>query len=296
MIEQSTIAALETAPNIEALLDGYRAEGAIDGLPAPMPRWDIYKTLEAKGLLHVFAARSDGVLAGFIILLFAPHPHYLEPLATSESFFVAKTHRMSRLWLKLLKAVEDKATALGAPAFRVSAPLGGRLCEVLPRMGYVATNQTFLKRLERNSIAVIPAMSDAAIATVRRMESMAAEQPQVAIATVHRFHAGLYARTIKVPSGVMITGVLVKVATLLVVDGDCLAYIGNDQPLHLKGHQVLPASAGRKQAFFALQDTTLTMILASAAKTVDEVEREFTDEADILLSHRGVNRVLVTGE
>ncbi len=293
MIEAITIAALEAAPNIEALLEDYRAEGAIDGLPAPSPRWDTYRTLEANGLLHVFAAPCAEGLAGFIILLFAPHPHYREPLATSESFFVAKAHRMGGLGLKLLKAAEDRAAELGAPGLLVSAPLDGKLFEVLPRLGYAATNRTFFKPLERRAI---PAMSVAAIETVRRMEMLASAQEQVGIWTVHMLHGGIYARTIKVPSGVMITGVLVKRATVLIVEGECLAYIGEDQPLRLKGYNVLPASAGRKQAFFALGDTNLTMILPTAAKTVAEVEREFTDEADILLSRRGLNRVLVTGE
>ncbi|CAN5192002.1 hypothetical protein BH10PSE6_BH10PSE6_16910 [soil metagenome] len=144
----------------------------------------------------------------------------------------------------------------------------------------------------------IPAMSPAAIDKVRQLEQLAGAQPQVPIVTGHVIHGGLYARTICLPAGVMITGALVKRATLLIVSGDARAYIGDDEPLRLQGYTVLPASAGRKQAFVALADTHLTMLLPTQARTVEDVEREFTDEIEILLSRRDAdsNHVTITGE
>jgi hypothetical protein len=60
---------------------------------------------------------------------------------------------------------------------------------------------------------------------------------------------------------------------------------------------VLPAAAGRKQAFLAQADSHITMIFATAARSVAEAEREFTDEADNLVSRRaGGNRIVITGE
>ncbi|MBN9086239.1 MAG: hypothetical protein J0J01_04985 [Reyranella sp.] len=146
--------------------------------------------------------------------------------------------------------------------------------------------------------ARIDAMSPAAIDQVRRLESLARGLPQVAIETGHALHAGLYARTVRVPAGVVITGVLVKIATLLVVDGDVLVHVDDGPPLRLQGHHVLPAQAGRKQAFFAQADTHITMIFASGATGVAEAEQEFTDEADLLVSRRdaGSNRIVNTGE
>jgi hypothetical protein len=144
----------------------------------------------------------------------------------------------------------------------------------------------------------IAAMSASAIDQVRRLESLAMQLPQVAIETEHVLHAGLYARTVRVPAGVVITGVLVKIATLLVIDGDVLVHVDDGPPLRLQGRHVLPARAGRKQAFFAQADTHITMIFASDAATVAEAEQEFTDEADSLVSRRdaGSNRIVNTGE
>ena len=143
----------------------------------------------------------------------------------------------------------------------------------------------------------IPAMSEAAIDKVRRLESLALETPQIAIDTQHVIHAGMYARTVYVPAGVMITGALIKIATLLVVHGDADVYVDGES-IRLEGYNVLPASAGRKQAFVALTDLHLTMIFPSRAKNVADAELQFTDECDRLSSRRDVdsNRTIITGE
>lgn len=132
----------------------------------------------------------------------------------------------------------------------------------------------------------IPAMTPAAIDRVRLLEGERAALPQVPIRTEHLLHAGMYARTVYVPAGVLITGVLIKVATVLIVEGDALIYLGHEKPLEVAGYNVLPASAGRKQAFVARSDMRLTMIFPTTAATVEEAEREFTDEVDLLASRR----------
>jgi hypothetical protein len=142
----------------------------------------------------------------------------------------------------------------------------------------------------------IPAMSADAIGQVRRLESEAIQRQQIPIATSHVLHGGMYARTILIPAGVLITGVLVKVATMLIIQGDATVYVG-DGEMRFTGYMPLTASAGRKQAFAAHADTYLTMIFPTAAKTVDDAERQFTDEFDLLASHRDDrNHVLITGE
>jgi hypothetical protein len=143
----------------------------------------------------------------------------------------------------------------------------------------------------------IAAMSDAAIAQVRALESLARTMPQVTLETGHVLHGGLYARTLRVPAGVMITGALVKVATLLVIEGDVVVRLDGES-VRLGGYSVLPASAGRKQAFVAVSDTHITMIFPTGARTVAAAEAEFTDEVDKLASRcdGARNTVIITGE
>lgn len=143
----------------------------------------------------------------------------------------------------------------------------------------------------------IPAMSEVAIDNVRQLETYTLKAPQSEIPTSHIIHGGMYARSIMIPAGVVLTGALIKVATVLIVHGDCIVYIG-DEAKQLSGYQVFAASAGRKQAFVAKTDTYLTMIFSTDAKTVTEAEEWFTNEAHLLMSRHvdAENHVVVTGE
>lgn len=147
MIQKSTVAELEAAPNIAALLAEYASESAIAGLPPPSAKVETYRHLESVGMLHVLSAISDGELIGFITVLASALPHYSATVAVSESFFVAKAHRNTGAGLKLLRAAENKARELGSPGLLVSAPYGGDLFKVLPRVGYSETNRVFFKKV-----------------------------------------------------------------------------------------------------------------------------------------------------
>ncbi len=131
----------------------------------------------------------------------------------------------------------------------------------------------------------LDALSSVALETVRRFETEALKHPQVPIRTEHTFHAGLYARTILIPAGVVLTGALIKIPTLLIVHGD-VQVTTSEKPIRLTGYTVLEGAAGRKQAFVALTDTHLTMLFATTAPTLEAAEAEFTDETALLLSRR----------
>ena len=123
---------------------------------------------------------------------------------------------------------------------------------------------------------------------MRELERAALVLPQTPIPTEHVFHAGMYARTIRIPAGVMLTGALIKIPTILIVSGDVLIY-GKDGPQRCAGYHVALGQCGRKQAFYAIQDTYLTMLFPTGATTVDAAEREFTDEYEKLFSRKERN-------
>lgn len=150
----------------------------------------------------------------------------------------------------------------------------------------------------------IPEMTEAAIRKVKIFEIENARRPQISIATKHVIHGGMYARTIRIPADFMLTGkmtaltgALIKVPTMLIVAGNVIVYIG-DEARELCGYNVLAASANRKQVFLAKTDTCLTMVFPTKAKSVEEAEREFTDEAQFLISRKeeSDNEVVITGE
>jgi hypothetical protein len=142
---------------------------------------------------------------------------------------------------------------------------------------------------------MFPATSQAGLERVRQIEEAVLQAPQLDVPTEHFLHGGMYARTICIPAGVVLTGALVKIPTMLIVSGKASILIGEDEVV-IEGSMVVPASAGRKQAFIAHTDTYITMCFRTDAKTVEDAEREFTDEADMLMSRSGTNTTVVTGE
>lgn len=144
---------------------------------------------------------------------------------------------------------------------------------------------------------MLPAMGADAIEKARRWETAVWRAPQSVLKTYHVLHGGLYSRTVWLPAGAVIAGALIKVATTLTINGDVTVFIGEDT-IELKGYNVIPASAGRKQAFVAHTDTNMTMTFASNARTVQEAEDEFTDEAHLLLSRQQTepDSIIITGE
>jgi len=143
----------------------------------------------------------------------------------------------------------------------------------------------------------VPAMTERAIGALQVMQDKLAGLPKAAITTHHVLHGGSYTRTIKLEAGVFIISVLIKRATTVIVSGDVTVNLGEDV-VRMTGYNVLAASANRKQAFLAHEDTYITMTFATSAQTIEDAEREFTDEADTLVSrHPGaVNEVVITGE
>lgn len=148
---------------------------------------------------------------------------------------------------------------------------------------------------------IFPATSKAAIARlVAREAEMRGRNDQLGFDTTHHLNreAGTYCRTVVVPGGHEIIGVLIKIPTTVLVSGDCFVHVG-DGWLHLLGpHNLISASAERKQHFVANEDTHISMFFPSKARTVDEAEREFTDEFQNLLSRRLMtdDKTVITGE
>ena len=138
--------------------------------------------------------------------------------------------------------------------------------------------------------------SKAAIDSARAVAEFTSELPQINLVTHHVLHAGMYARTIRMPADTVITGALIKIPTVLILSGD--ATVISDETIRLSGYGVIPASAHRKQVFIAHADTDLTMIFPTNAKTVEEAEAEFTDEVDLLISRARGERdvIIITGE
>ena len=128
-------------------------------------------------------------------------------------------------------------------------------------------------------------MSELGHTKVRALESQLSKHEQVPIETNHDFHAGVYARTIMIPRGVALTGAEIKIPTLLIIQGNCMMTNG-EHSVVITGYNVIPAQLGRKTAYYAYDDTHITMLFATDASDVEGAEAAFTNEAARLLSRR----------
>lgn len=124
---------------------------------------------------------------------------------------------------------------------------------------------------------VIPEMSLTTIDQVRRYEEVAKGLPQEIAVIEQTIHAGVYARTLRMPAQQVLTGALIQIPTILIVSGNCRIFTGGETK-HLIGYHVLQAEKNRKQLIVSVEDTNITMLFATQAKNVKDAEEEFTCE------------------
>lgn len=132
--------------------------------------------------------------------------------------------------------------------------------------------------------APLPPSSPSDLQALCSVTSYLLRQKPVEVPVEHFLHAGTYIRTCFLPKGAAIVGALIKVPTVVIVSGRCQVTAGPAIKA-IDGYAVLRAEAGRRQCFAALEDTYITMLFASNAKTVADAEKEFTDEWDLLTTN-----------
>jgi hypothetical protein len=141
----------------------------------------------------------------------------------------------------------------------------------------------------------LPTMTGGLLETLTHIQNEILKKPQIEVNTEHIIHGGMYIRTIRLAPEVVLVGALIRVSTVLIVSGKTAVFTGEGW-IELDGYHVIPARAGRKQIFVTREDTSITMIFRTDAKTVAQAEEEFTDEAEALMSRKNENdTVTITG-
>ena len=99
--------------------------------------------------------------------------------------------------------------------------------------------------------------------------------------TEHVLHAGMYTRTLRLPPHIVLAAALIKRPTMLIVSGACDVWVNGDL-IRIEGYSVIPGTAMRKFALTTYSPVNASMLFPTSAKTVDEAQREFTDEHEML--------------
>lgn len=109
--------------------------------------------------------------------------------------------------------------------------------------------------------------------------------PAVHVETEHHLHAGVYTRTVYIPKDCVIVGLTIRIPTQVIACGHFVLTDGGEAR-EFRGYHVFDGAAGRRAAVRAIENTALTMLFHTNAKTVEEAENEFTDEPERLLTRK----------
>lgn len=117
--------------------------------------------------------------------------------------------------------------------------------------------------------------------SVQRLEDAVLQMPQVDLKTTHALSGGVYARTVFIPAGTVVTGATHKRDHLNILQGDITAWTENGMQ-RFTGQNVLPGKIGAKRAVFAHSDTTWTTICHTLLSDFFEIEAELVEEPEKL--------------
>jgi len=120
---------------------------------------------------------------------------------------------------------------------------------------------------------------------VHELELELLKQPQVDLSTQHVVHGGMCARTIFIPAGTVLTGALTNCDNICVIHGD-ITVTTDEGTRQLTGFHVLPARAGFKRAGWTHADTYWTTLFVTDKTEIADIEREMTDEHEMLQTQR----------
>ena len=109
-----------------------------------------YQVLQDMGRLEVVAVRDDGALVGYAIWFVMPHHlHYKSsgPVALADMYFLMKSFRKGGLGVRLFRESERILKERGVIRAHCSCKVHEDHTELLERMGWAHTDETFSKLL-----------------------------------------------------------------------------------------------------------------------------------------------------
>ena len=113
------------------------------------PELTRYHFLEENGNLCVVAARDEGKLIGYIVMIIAPHHHYQHILAANDDLhFIHKDYRRGGLGSQMFKFVEEEMKKLGVKFIAMRTKVSHDHGKLFTHLGYEAMDVIYTKKLE----------------------------------------------------------------------------------------------------------------------------------------------------
>jgi quercetin dioxygenase-like cupin family protein len=113
---------------------------------------------------------------------------------------------------------------------------------------------------------------------IYRLEQAILSLPQVEIPVTHQFCKGIYARSITIPAGIILTGALHKDECFFVVRSGTILITTDDEPIKAEAGFMAFSKAGSKRLGVALEDTVVTTFHANPdeLRTAEELWNHIT--------------------
>jgi len=115
------------------------------------------------------------------------------------------------------------------------------------------------------------------LAYVNRLEAEMTTMPQVDVPVWNNWAPGIYARTILIRAGVMLTGAVHKTEHLCIVSGDHTFTTDDGVQRITHPHQIMLSKPGAKRAGYSHADTWFTTVHATNETDLDKLVLELCD-------------------
>ncbi len=114
--------------------------------------------------------------------------------------------------------------------------------------------------------------------SVVEMEEEMRHLPQIKLETIHRFSDGCYAKELRIPTGVMLSGALHKTNHHWVLSkGKIFVKNGNEKIIYEAPYHGQTYS-GDKRIIFAFEDSVFTTFHVTDSTDIEEIGREILGE------------------
>lgn len=122
---------------------------------------------------------------------------------------------------------------------------------------------------------------------VEHLEAALLKAPQVSLDTTHAMAGGVYARTITIPAGTVLTGAKHKKDHLNIMRGD-ISVTTDEGVKRFTGQHVIETKAGHKRAGFAHADTLWTTVCHTELTDVEAIEADLVEEPERLQTRQAI--------
>lgn len=123
---------LETEPNQETILLN--------------PDWEQYALLDSAGILHIFTARDNGNLVGYLVMMLSKSIHHKDHLfATTDVIYVKPEYRKTHTGADLIKFSESHCKENGASLMTLNMKVEFPFDRLMTTMGFNLLERVYHK-------------------------------------------------------------------------------------------------------------------------------------------------------